>query len=119
MKIVTLRRNVSLQIFWEEYFSRPKKVDDVAYQDEVVAVLKKVLGGADVSQTNKIVFFDEDVLSYENISDITITEGLHSGCMINDCTENVNLLLLERRLRGGVSSSAKRIRLRLRASSLV
>ena len=56
MKIVALRRNVSLQIVWEEYFSRPKKVDDVAYQDEVVAVLKKVLGGADVSQTNKIAF---------------------------------------------------------------
>ena len=35
------------------------------------------------------VFFDEDVLSYENISDITITEGLHSGCMSIDCIENV------------------------------
>ena len=30
-------------------FSRPKNVDEVAFQDEVVAVLKKSLEGADVS----------------------------------------------------------------------
>lgn len=29
--------------------SRPKTVDEVAYQDDVVAVLKKSLEGADVS----------------------------------------------------------------------
>jgi len=32
--------------------SRPRTVDDVAYQDEVVAVLKKSLQGSDVSEVN-------------------------------------------------------------------
>ena len=31
------------------FYSRPKSVDDVAHQDEVVAVLKKSLHGGDVS----------------------------------------------------------------------
>ena len=38
------------------YFSRPRTVDEVAYQDEVVAVLKKSLQGADVSMDLKCIF---------------------------------------------------------------
>ena len=37
------------------YFSRPRCVDDVAFQEEVVAVLKKSLQGSDVCTGNFIV----------------------------------------------------------------
>lgn len=37
--------------------SRPKCVDEVAFQDEVVAVLKKSLEGADVSNSWLLFFF--------------------------------------------------------------
>ena len=37
------------------YFSRPRCVDDVAFQEEVVAVLKKSLQGSDVCTGDFIV----------------------------------------------------------------
>ena len=33
----------------DSYYSRPRSVDDVAHQEEVVGVLKKSLEGSDVS----------------------------------------------------------------------
>lgn len=38
------------------FYSRPRSVDDVAYQDEVVAVLKKSLEGSDVSSSKAEIF---------------------------------------------------------------
>ena len=39
----------SIHVDYLSYYSRPKTVDEVAYQDEVVAVLKKSVEGMDVS----------------------------------------------------------------------
>ena len=41
--------------FCFNFYSRPKTVDDVAYQDEVVAVLKSSLKSHDVMSCNKSI----------------------------------------------------------------
>ena len=45
-------------------FSRPKSVEEVAHQDEVISVLRKCLDGADVSFTN----FQHTNLFWVNVS---------------------------------------------------
>ena len=39
--------------------------------------------------TASTILFGTTTTTYEEVDDITITEGLHSGCMVINCLENV------------------------------
>ena len=56
-------------------YSRPKTVEDVSHQDEVVAVMKKVLEGADVRLSHKNERFGESIVPSCQICCSTVLPG--------------------------------------------